>query len=272
MKEFAVDALVECALYAKEKNLLGKDGWKRFNRIVEREGLLERLVKQARLASFRSTPKYNFGYEVPKNYEHACKLDDEAGNDKWKIATKLEMDQIKEYEVFIDKGKYHVSKIPRGFKEIRCHIVFDVKHDGRHKARLVAGGHMTDTPIDSVYSGVVSLRGFRMCLFLAELNGLDAYTTDISNAYLEGYTREKLVVRAGKEFGDQSGNLLIVSKSLYGLISSGLRFNGVLAKCLSDIGFKRSKCESDIWYRDKGDHYEYIGTYVDDLIVVLRDC
>jgi hypothetical protein len=35
--------------------------------------------------------------------------------------------------------------------------VFDVKHDGRHKARYVAGGHLTDVPNESVYSGVVSL-------------------------------------------------------------------------------------------------------------------
>ena len=46
------------------------------------------------------------------------RLDTEAGNDKCAKATKLKMDQICEYKVFIDKGKYHKSKIPRGFKEI----------------------------------------------------------------------------------------------------------------------------------------------------------
>ena len=149
---------------------------------------------------------------------------------------------------------------------------FDVKHDGRKKARLVGGGHPTVTPIDSVYSGVVSLRGFRMCLFLADLNNLEAYTTDIGNAYLEAYTKEKIVIRAGDEFGDQAGHLLIVSKSLYGLFSSSLRFNELLAKCLSDIGFHRSKCEANIWIRDKGDHYEYECTYVDYLLAVSKNC
>ena len=130
-------------------------------------------------------------------------LDAAAGNHKWAIATQLEMDQIREYEVFIDKGIFNVSKIPRGFNRLHTMLTFDVKHDGRHKARLVARGDMTDTPVDSVYSGVVSLRGFRMCLFLAELNGMEAYTTDIGNAYLEAYTTEKLYVQAGSEFGDQ---------------------------------------------------------------------
>jgi hypothetical protein len=51
--------------------------------------------------------------------------------------------------------------------------VFDVKHDGLHKARLVADGHLTEVPLESVYSGVVSLRRFRLVLFLAELNNIE---------------------------------------------------------------------------------------------------
>ena len=72
--------------------------------------------------------------------------------------------------VFKDLGKN--ADIPDGYKRIRVHLVFDVKHDGRHKGRLVADGHLTDIPVDSVYSGVVSLRGFRLLVFLAELNRL----------------------------------------------------------------------------------------------------
>jgi hypothetical protein len=52
-------------------------------------------------------------------------------------------------------------------------LVYAVKHDGRHKARLVAGGHLTETPVDSVYSSVVSLRGIRIITFISELNGCD---------------------------------------------------------------------------------------------------
>jgi hypothetical protein len=51
-------------------------------------------------------------------------------------------------------------------------MVYAVKHDGCHKARLVAGGHLTPVPLDSVYSGVVSLRILRLVVFLSELNGL----------------------------------------------------------------------------------------------------
>ena len=70
------------------------------------------------------------------------------------------MEQLNEYIVFIDllhKSTAINSKLLTGYKRIRTHLVFDVKHDGRHKARIVADGHLTDVPLSSVYSGVVSL-------------------------------------------------------------------------------------------------------------------
>ena len=76
------------------------------------------------------------------------------------MANKLEQDQLLEYSAFLDKGKYHVSKVPCGYKQIRVHTIFDVKYDGRHKARCVADGHLTDTPVDSVYCCFLSKKNY----------------------------------------------------------------------------------------------------------------
>jgi len=80
----------------------------------------------------------------------------------------LEISQLMDYEVFEDRS--HISdpssESPAGYKKITYHVVFAVKHDERYKSRLVAGGHMTDAPVESVYSGVVSLRGVRLVIFL----------------------------------------------------------------------------------------------------------
>ena len=111
------------------------------------------------------------------------------------------------------------------------HLVYAVKHDGRHKARLVADGHLTNIPLNSVYAGVVSIRGMQLCLFLGELNGMEAYATDIANAYLEAKTHEKVCIRAGPEFEELEGHLLIIYKALYGLRSSGREFGDLLADC-----------------------------------------
>ena len=72
---------------------------------------------------------------------------------------KLEHEQLREYDVFTDKGRFAGCKIPLGYQLIRVHTIFDVKVDGRHKARVVADGHLTATPAESVYSGLVSLKG-----------------------------------------------------------------------------------------------------------------
>ena len=229
------------------------------------------MVNQAKLRSYNTAPKFKYGYEVPRNYAHALRLDTKAGNTKWQDAVVLELAQIDEYDTFQDLGPKDQATVPMGYKKIRMHLVFDVKHDGRHKARLVADGHLTQVPLDSVYSGVVSLRGIRMILFLAELNDMECWATDVGNAYLEAETCEKVYIEAGHEFGDRQGHLLIIRKAAYGLRFSGKMWHDRLADVLRDCGFFPCKSEPDIWMRPSGDHYEYIAVYVDDLALVLDD-
>ena len=178
---------IPMAEYARDNNLLDTEGWRQLRRIAKREKLLDRLVKQAKLRSYRTAPKYMFGFQIPRNYEEALELDRINGNTRWQDCTALEMQQLHDYHTFRDIGIFSETPIPKGFKKIRVHLVFAVKHDGRHKARLVADGHLTDVPLNSVYAGVISIRGLRMLIFLAELNGMEAWATDIGNAYLEAY-------------------------------------------------------------------------------------
>ena len=83
-----------------------------------------------------------YGFEIPRDYEHAKQLDSKNKNDKWQTATDLEMQQLDAYDTFIDVGKD--GETPKGSKRIRVHLIYACKHDGRHKARLVADGHLTD--------------------------------------------------------------------------------------------------------------------------------
>ena len=56
----------------------------------------------------------------------------------------LELAQLQEYNTFRSLGKGTAA--PKGYKKIRVHFVFAVKHDGMHKARLIASGHLTPEP------------------------------------------------------------------------------------------------------------------------------
>ena len=73
---------------------------------------------------------------------------------------------------------------PKCYHRIKVHLVFAVKFDGRHKARLVADDHLTPEPAENIYSGVVSLRNLRLMIFLGKLNNLDIHRADIGNANL----------------------------------------------------------------------------------------
>ena len=97
-------------------------------------------------------------------------IDTNNGNTLWRDAELRKVNQIDEYNTFIDNG----NRIPPPqYKKIRYHIVYDVKPTLARKARLVAGGHLTDTPIESVYAGVVLMRVFKICTFITKLNGLE---------------------------------------------------------------------------------------------------
>jgi hypothetical protein len=59
----------------------------------------------------------------------------------------------------------------------------------------------------------------------------------------------------------------VIFKALYGLRTSGHeRFSDVLR----GMGFQPCKAEPDIWLRRKGNVYEYVGVYVDDLALAMK--
>ena len=109
-----------------------------------------------------------------------------------------------------------------------------------------------------------------MVLFLAELNGLEAWSTDVGNAYLEAKTSEKVYIVAGKEFGPLADHILIIDRALYGLRTSGSRWHDRCADCLREMGFIPCKAEPDVWLRRKDGHYEYIAVYVDDMCIASK--
>ena len=206
------DDPVSVALYAQRNDLLTTPGWKRCKSYVKNPKKLARMINQAKLKVHRTRPVYKYGFQVPRNHDEALRIDEKFGNTNWQDAEKLEILQLFEYDSFENKGRG--APIPEGFTKIPTHFVYDVKHDGRHKARMVAGGHRTEVPVDSVYSGVVSLAGIRIVTFLAELNDMELWSTDIGNAYLESFTKEKVAFIAGPEFGEFAGHTFIIRKAL----------------------------------------------------------
>lgn len=64
---------------------------------------------------------------------------------------------------------------------------------------------------------------------------------------------------------------LLVYKALYGTRTGGNRFAEKLADDLRDMNLFQSQVDPAIWMRDCGDHYEYLCTWVDDLLFASKD-
>ena len=235
------DDPITCAVYAKKHDLLDTTGWKHLKRYAKTSNKLIRAVKQSRIHQVRASARYQHGFQVPKDFNDAIRLDKENSNTHWQDAMDLELTQIHEYKVFKNT----------------------VKHDEKFKERLVADGHLTKEP-------VVSLRSLRMVVFLSQLNDFEIWGADVGNAYLEVYTDEKLCTIAGPEFKELQGHPLIMIKALYKTHSLGARWHDRLFDILQELKFKSSKAD---WMRPEpgGTCYEYIAVYVDDLAIAAKD-
>jgi hypothetical protein len=60
----------------------------------------------------------------------------------------------------------------------------------------------------------------------------------------------------------------MIDKSLYGLKTSAARFHEHLSESLLRLGFKKTKHGPDLWMLDKSSHYEYLATYVNDILIL----
>jgi hypothetical protein len=94
------------------------------------------------------------------------------------------------------------DRAPVGYKQIPCHIIFDVKMDFTCKVHFVAGGHKVDPPSSLTYSSVMSCDSVHIAFLLAALNDLDIQAAGIGNTYINADVREPVYFTAGDEFGE----------------------------------------------------------------------
>ena len=80
-------------------------------------------------------------------------------------------------------------------------------------ARLVAGGHKINLPSSITYSSVVARDSIRLAFLIAALNDLDILVCDIGNTYLNAKCREKLWTKAGPEFSNEQGCIILIARA-----------------------------------------------------------
>jgi len=267
LKDLKESNPLEVAQYASANQLLEEPAFAWWVPQVIRRS--NRIIKAMKTRYLRRNQKY--GIEMPKDVKRALEIDAETGTTFWRDAIAKEMKAVgKAFEILEEH-----EPTPVGHTHIKCHMVFDIKPDFTRKARLVAGGHMTDPPQSITYASVVSRESVRLAFLIAALNDLDVMAADIGNAYLNAETKEKIYTTCGPEFGPiHQGKRAKIVRALYGLKGSGAAWRSLISQVIHDeLGFKPCRADNDVWMRPStkpnGEkYYEYILVYTDDILCV----
>ena len=122
--------------------------------------------------------KMKLGIERPNTVQETMKIDMKNGNTLCYDAIVNEMIYIQ-----VDFGiKEEGYTPPPGHQSIKYYMIFDVKmEDLRCKARMFAGGHMTDAPPMITHTSAVSCETMRIASTMVACNDMITKTTDIKN-------------------------------------------------------------------------------------------
>ena len=104
-------------------------------------------------------------------------------------------------------------------------MIYNVKIEGfRHKARHVAGCHMTTALSIVTYASGVLHESVQIAITLAALSNLEVKCGDVLNAYITAPVKEKVWTFLGPEHGKDADKQAIIVQALCELNSSGAAF------------------------------------------------
>jgi hypothetical protein len=230
-----------------------------------------RRVQNKKKRKYSPKPTFKYGVLVPQSVRQALEYDKENGNTLWYDAMEKEMSSLARLECFEFKPEDHQPS--NAYQKTTLKVIFEVKQDLRRKARLVAGGHLIDVLNHDVYSSTVKGISVRILHVIAHQQKLDQLCGDVTNAFVNAYTNEKVYARAGLEFGKaMEGKIVIIKKALYGLASSAERWHSHFADTLRGLNFVPTRYDPDVWIRmnESGTGYEYVCTHVDDFMIIAK--
>jgi hypothetical protein len=170
----------------------------------------------------------------------------------------------------------HLVPPHKGQNIIGCKWVYKTKRKqdrslDRYKACLVAKGFKQRYGIDyeDTFSPVVKVETIRIVLSIVVSRGWSLWQLDVQNAFLHGDLEEEVYMQQQPGYENKSfpNYVCRLDKALYGLKQALRAWFAKLSKRLYDLGFKRSKEDTSLFYYHKNHVSMFILVYVDDIIV-----
>jgi len=203
----------------------------------------------------------------PKEWTYKDMIGLPAGQlEEWQAACQREI------EILTKRHIFDMVVRPSGCRVIKNRWVFDVKPDGRKRARLVAKGfsQVKGKDFDQIFSPVVRFETVRLILALAALEGWFLSGLDVRNAYLYGELEEEIYMEQPEGFHarGKERHVLRLRRALYGLKQAGLTWWRALKKSMEELGFVNLDSDAGLFkcFDEASQTFIIAVVYVDDAI------
>ena len=180
---------------------------------------------------------------------------------------------MEELRALKKRDVYSIVDLPQGRKAIKNRWVFNIKSDGRKRARLVAKGfsQIEGIDFDELFSPVVRYETARLIFGVAALEDWEIESVDVKAAYLYGKLDEEIYMEQPEGFKTiLKHKVWKLHRALYGLKQSGLAWWRELTASMKELGFKRCASDAGVYYYiDQGTKQLIIAlVYVDDVAII----
>ena len=216
----------------------------------------------------KAVPMLKTAHDTPKewNFRDIMRLP-ERERKEWIRACIEEIEALKQRKVF------ELTSLPSGRKTIKNRWVFDLKSDGRKRARLVAKGFTQVEGIDytEIFSPVVRFESVRIMLALAALENWFITAIDVKTAFLYGKLDEEIYMEQPEGFKIQGKEQKVfrLLRAIYGLKQASNAWYKELVESAKTLGFKRLSTDTGIFiHRATNDEFVIMIAYVDDVLFV----
>lgn len=173
---------------------------------------------------------------------------------------------VKEFNDHIERGHYEImlkSDVPKGHKILDAIWSMKRKRDIvtqkilKHKARLTIHGGQQEYGINytETYSPVVNWTSVRFLLAMAKLNKWHTRQIDFVLAYPQADVEYDLFMKLPRGLHYTDGvspatHCVKILKNIYGQKQAGRIWNKYLTKGLLNIGFRQSRVDECVFYRE----------------------
>jgi hypothetical protein len=148
--------------------------------------------------------------------------------------------------------------------------VFEIKRNGRFRARLVACGYSQIPGVDfeQAYSAVANDVTFRIIIIIMLVWKLSAIIFDVETAFLYGKLDQKIYMECPEGMEHEEDECVQIDRAMYGLAQASHVYYSTYSKIIESFRFKMCPTDPCLFMRQDEDGICIILCYVDDNLVV----